>query len=142
MVLEAVQEEEPDNPIYRVVKSLIMHEVVSAKSDDVQTYILNRLEELSVQMNRMFGKIREPLSNELKRSYSSTIEVISDNFDLDSDKIVNTIIENSEILRVAKRKPLKDGRLLFDIEFESKNEYKRAVEALIGSGYEVNPRMN
>lgn len=107
MVLEAVQETEPDNPIYRVVKSQIMQEVVSAKSDDVQSYILNRLEEMSSQMNRIYGRIREPLTNEPMRYLSGTIEVKTDDFDVDRDKIIKTIFENGKILRTTSSSPTK-----------------------------------
>lgn len=50
-VLAAVKDKNPDNPIYRVVKSQIMKEV--AADDTTQAYMLQKLEEISSQMNRI-----------------------------------------------------------------------------------------
>lgn len=50
-IKEAMLEKEPDNPIYRVVKDSIMREVVA--SDDSQSYILKRLDEITFQINRL-----------------------------------------------------------------------------------------
>ena len=47
-VSEAAKDKEPDNPIYRVAKNIIMREVVAS---DTQTYILQRLDEISSQLN-------------------------------------------------------------------------------------------
>lgn len=141
MVQEAVQETEPDNPIYRVVKSQIMQEVVSAKSDDVQSYILNRLEEMSSQMNRIYGRIREPHSNESMRYVSGTIEIKADDYDVNRDKIIKTIFENGKVLRTSSRFT-KEGKISIDVDFESGNDLKRVAAALAESGFEVSARVN
>lgn len=48
----AIKEEEPDNPIYRVIKDNIIREVV-IKEGGTETYILRKLDEISHQINRM-----------------------------------------------------------------------------------------
>lgn len=48
---EALKEEEPDNPIYRVIKSQVIQEV--SAPDDIQSYIINRLDEISAQINHI-----------------------------------------------------------------------------------------
>lgn len=50
-IQEASSEKEPDNPIYRVVKDSIMRKV--AESDDTQSYMLKRLDEISLQVSRL-----------------------------------------------------------------------------------------
>lgn len=50
-IKEAIEEKEPDNPIYRVVSDIIMREV--AVKDDAQSYILSRLDEITLQLNRL-----------------------------------------------------------------------------------------
>ncbi len=50
-IREAIDEKEPDNPIYRVVSDSIMREV--AANDDSQAYILKKLDELTFQINRL-----------------------------------------------------------------------------------------
>ncbi|NDV42477.1 hypothetical protein [Flagellimonas sediminis] len=142
MVLEAVQEKEPDNPIYRVVKSQIMQEVVSAKSDDVQSYILNRLEEMSMQMNRIYSRVREPNVNESLRGFSSTIEVKAEDTESEKDKIISTVFSSGRVMRASIPKSAKDGKLSFDVDFETRNDLRRSVDALVEAGYEVKTRLN
>lgn len=48
---EAVEEKEPDNPIYRVVKDSIMRKV--AASDDTQSYMLKKMEEIVSIVSRI-----------------------------------------------------------------------------------------
>lgn len=48
-IIEAVGEQEQDNPIYRVVTSSIMRDVVI--KDDAQKFIINRMNELSNQIS-------------------------------------------------------------------------------------------
>ena len=142
MVIEAIQEDEPDNPIYRVVKSQIMLEVVSAKSDDVQSYILNRLEEMSMQMNRIYSRVREPISNDNFRAFTASIEVKADDTEAEKDKIISTMFSSGKVMRASIPKAAKDGKLFFDVDFESRNDLRRSVDALIEAGYEVKARLN
>jgi hypothetical protein len=50
-IIEAIEESEPDNPIYRVVKENIMREI--AGTDNAQSYILQRLDDISFQIAKM-----------------------------------------------------------------------------------------
>ena len=54
---EAVDDREPDNPVYRVKKSKVMKEV--AGTDDTQKYILERLEQIESAVSAQ-GKVRLP----------------------------------------------------------------------------------
>jgi len=49
-IIDVLKEEEPDNPIYRTISENIIRTV--AKDDNVQTYILKRLEDITNQLNR------------------------------------------------------------------------------------------
>ena len=50
-IKEAIEEEEPDNPIYRVVSDSIMRKV--AEKDDAQSYILTGLDEITSKISRL-----------------------------------------------------------------------------------------
>ena len=49
-ISEALKEKEPDNPIYRVIKSQVIREV--SAPDDIQSYLINRLDEISSQISK------------------------------------------------------------------------------------------
>lgn len=93
-VLAAIKDKNPDNPIYRVVKSQIMKEVVA--DDSAQAYMLNKIEELSVNVNRI-AKSQSFRDNSASESHGSN----GVRFEIDnSDKkhnykdIVNEILKN------------------------------------------------
>jgi hypothetical protein len=142
MVKEAIQEDKPDNPIYRVVTSQIMQQVVSAKSDDVQSYILKQLEEMSMQISRIYSRVREPISNDNYRLFSASMEVKADDNEAEKDKIISTMISSGKVIRASIPKASKEGKLFFNVDFESRIDLKRSVDALIEAGYEVNVRLN
>jgi len=51
MCEKAIADESPDNPVYRVVKSSIMKEVV--KNDNVQQYIIDKLDMIGSQISQL-----------------------------------------------------------------------------------------
>ncbi len=53
---EALKEDEPDNPIYRVIKSQVIKEV--SAPDNIESYFINRLDDISLQINKINGDIR------------------------------------------------------------------------------------
>jgi len=77
-ILGAMEEQEPDNPIYRVVRENIMKEI--SANDDTQTYILNRLDEIS--------------SSIFKLSYTDDFSYIQDH---DEIKVIEFTITNIDI---------------------------------------------
>lgn len=77
-ILGAMEEQESDNPIYRVVREDIMKEI--SANDDTQTYILNRLDEIS--------------SSIFKLSYSDDFSYIQDH---DEIKVIEFTITNIDI---------------------------------------------
>jgi len=137
MSLEALQESEPDNPIYRVVKSQIMHEVTNAKSDDVQTYILDRLEEISIRINRLSINSRENLSIDPKRYYDGKIFITTDNIDMIKDKVISLLFSKGKFARISYPIVSDNGRLVFDVEYETETDFKINAEILIKEGYNI-----
>ena len=137
MVIESIAETEPDNPIYRVVKSQIMQEVVSAKSDDVQSYILSRLEEMSLQMNRIYSRVRETdSSNSNLRVITATISVDAENNESEKDKIISIMFESARVFKVV-HPSFTNGKLDFIIDVESRSDLKKVIDNLIDAGYNV-----
>lgn len=121
MIDEAILDEEPDNPIYRVVKQNIMKKV--HPSDDFQSYILERLdgfekllkrEKISKKDNMVIielslGEI--PSAGEIERSVNETIKpylidrylknntlILNFEKDCELDKILNNINKEEMII--------------------------------------------
>ena len=61
MAEKALNDTEPDNPIYRVAKSSVMKEV--AQSDNAQQYIIERLDSIESQIARIRMRDRQPISS-------------------------------------------------------------------------------
>jgi nucleoside 2-deoxyribosyltransferase len=78
-IKEASEENEPDNPIYRVVSDSIMREV--AVKGDAQSYILSRLDEITFQLDKLRTSANENIlripSRKLKITVSKPGEKLS-----------------------------------------------------------------
>src|SRR5690606_14499449 len=48
---KALEDENPDNPIYNAIEDSIMREVAVAKSTDTERYILDRLDEIDRKLS-------------------------------------------------------------------------------------------
>lgn len=112
-ILEALKETEPDNPIYRVIKSKIIKEV--SAPDDIQAYLLNRLEDISSQISQLKSGNRAK-----SRSYTSFTRT---SFDvIDSGKLIAN--EEDFFDKLASNS---SGLMSFGVRKKSKNKW--AVEA-------------
>lgn len=83
-VEQAIQESDPDNPIYRAANDLIMRKIIET-SGDSNSYILNRLDELSFQLNSL--NIQSDSYSRMKqilRTFDFTIEA-DENLNIRSD---------------------------------------------------------
>lgn len=141
-VIEAMQETEPDNPIYRVIKSELIHEIASAKSDDVESYILNRLDDLSLQMSRISNNIgRKPsldFTSNLK-TIDITLEPINGIFQ-DETKIMDIIMESANVFSIAGPQKLTNGNLSITVTYFglSTEGRKKLISDLAELGLKVN----
>ncbi|MBK9403542.1 MAG: hypothetical protein IPN57_03240 [Ignavibacteria bacterium] len=143
-VTEAMLETEPDNPIYRVIKSQIIQEVASAKNDDVQSYILNRLEEMSLQMNRIYSRVRENESISSNPNITSVELILKplNGQDLEEDKILDMVLSSSaRIMSMSEPRKLKDGRIETIVTISGKDDLKKITNALMDKGFEVSWRI-
>ena len=80
---EAMQEKEPDNPIYRVLKNIVIQESAKADNNDVELYLLSRMEEMSSQLTRIYMTLEQPRVTSVNRrsavvSFSITLKEHSD----------------------------------------------------------------
>ena len=77
-VREALAEEDPDNPIYRVAEAKIMRDVVA--KGDTEKYILARLDELQKSLGRISTESRSspPLAESARAPYSYRIQLKGD----------------------------------------------------------------
>lgn len=139
-VVEAMQESEPDNPIYRVIKSQIIQEVVSAKSDDVQSYILNRLEEMSLQMNRIYSRVRNTNDDFDLRSKPLSVEITiqpNEVESLDEEKVIDIIFSSGKVQRAMHPEKLKNGSFKTLVDIDNKDDLKRLITSLFESGRKI-----
>lgn len=89
-IKSASNEKEPDNPIYRVIKSSVIKEVTAP--DDLQNYMLTKLEEISSKLSQI--SVRE---NVHIPSYNNKTRVTA-TIDIEHDLTDETRIEIREFL--------------------------------------------
>ncbi|MBU3660376.1 MAG: hypothetical protein FGM14_10925 [Flavobacteriales bacterium] len=137
-IKEAIEEKEPDNPIYRVVSDSIMREV--AAKDDAQSYILNRLDEITFQINRLRysndeSPRRQRTNRNLKLTASKNGEILS------QDKILDEILTKTkaEIMSIKFEPESKDETKL-TLEFEvlgGRRDAENIIDSFIEQGYKL-----
>lgn len=65
-VEEALEDTEPDNPIYRVAESKVMREVAAREDGDTQSYIMDRLDDIESAVSRLTSNQRNIASHRSK----------------------------------------------------------------------------
>jgi len=133
---EALEEKEPDNPIYRVVSDRIMREV--AAKDDAQSYILNRLDEISDQINTL----RNSRDENLFRNITNTLKVsVSRNGEkLNPEKVIEEILPKlkTRIMSFRVLKGKDDTKI--DLQFEipvGRKHAENIIETFSSERYKV-----
>lgn len=71
MVEAAVGDEEPDNPIYRGARALIMRDVAQT---DLQRYLLDSMEQLKASVNYLEQDFRRPRTKRTRSSVPTTVD--------------------------------------------------------------------
>lgn len=134
-IKEAIEEFEPDNPIYRVVNDSIMREVTA--KDDAQSYILNRLDEITFQLNRMIHSNDENLFR--KRAKRLSLSVSKGNETLNSEKVLNEILNKANV-KVASimLKDKNSSKIGFEFEIlGGTKEAEKIMNQFAEEGYEL-----
>lgn len=137
-IKEALEENEPDNPIYRVVSDSIMREVTA--KDDAQSYVLKRLDEITWQLNRLRHSnedtpIRKRANRNLKLRVSKNGEL------LNQEKIIEDILPKSkaEVLSIKFDENFVDKETL-TLEFEvfgNHRDAERIIDTFVAQGYKL-----
>jgi hypothetical protein len=135
-VTEAMQESEPDNPIYRVIKSELIREVASAKNEDIQSYIVSRLDELSVQLNRLFRDAN--LKNDFKSSseFWSGLNIKSKHSDVDVSK-VRAILKAQKVLAFTILDGSHPNEINVRVLFSNRSNLDEVALMLINEDYDI-----
>jgi len=124
-IQETVNDKEPDNPIYRVAKDLIMREVVA--NDDSQSYIIQRLDEITNQLSN----IRQKGTYSPEISKSNHEDVIFNVMDYEEKRFNDKEFMN-EILQFLPGKPFRVAKLSDNIhQVRIKNLDKKQASSLL-----------
>lgn len=133
---EAIIEKEPDNPIYRVVNDTIMREVV-ATGGDSQTYILNRLDEIALDISR-FKNLSNSGSTGYKSINNYRFLISNDSQDISDQNIVDDVISscpvNIESIFSTRKE---DGKYLIKLNLPDRLSADILLKKLIKKGYTI-----
>jgi hypothetical protein len=132
-IQEAVEEVEPDNPIYRVVTDSIMREV--AAKDDAQSYIIKRLNEITSQLNRL----RHSVDGNTPRRTTRLIVTVSKNGEmLVADEVVDHILSQSNVASISVPGKEESDRLRLELLIlGGVREAEKVLSDLVVEGYEL-----
>lgn len=134
-IKEAVEEAEPDNPIYRVVNDSIMREVTA--KDDAQSYILKRLDEITFQINRLRHSADE---NDFRRRTRRLSLSISKNEEkLDSKLILDQILNKVQIdIASISVREIDETRVRFEFEvIGGERDAQKIINIFAEEGFEL-----
>lgn len=135
-IKEAMEEKEPDNPIYRVVSDSIMREV--AVKDDAQSYILTRLDEITFQLNRLRHSNEENVVR--RRVRNLRLSVSKNGESLEQDSVIKEIISKAKAdIASVVIKDKGDGTKI-GLEFEvlgGRKDVDAIMNTFIEAGYEL-----
>ncbi len=145
MVVEASNDLEPDNPIYRVVESQVMQEIAISKKDDIQSYMLSRIEDISVQLNRINNTSRNS-SNPFTKKLGPQLEF---EFEFDKydnevrDKIAKLIFNKvgTKVNKIIHSGEYKDNRVKHIFELSNIEVMDEVLDVLQNHGYKFTFRL-
>ena len=115
-ISEAIKEKDPDNPIYRVIKSQVIKEV--SAPDNIQTYLISRLDDISSQIDKMNIDRRNLNSGFNNSFYSATFDLVHNGklkIEASSDFMLNNSTDLKRWTTVEKNK----NTISIDADFSS-----------------------
>lgn len=126
----ALAEIDPDNPIYRAANDLIMRKIVETPGDS-NSYILNRLDELSMNLARMSNSLMPPIvSYRGIRRISFSVIIVPDR-DITND--LNQIVDGG--IRKIRTEKIREDRLNIQLEIFSNIDFDHIKYKLEMLGY-------
>ncbi len=134
-IKEAIEESEPDNPIYRVVSDNIMREVTA--KDDAQSYILKKLDDLDFQLRRMRATNDENIFR--KRASRVSFSISKNGEILDSEKVVDEIMKRAKgVITSLTLRNQDQNKIGFEVEIlGGAREVNKILALLTEEGYEL-----
>lgn len=135
-VTEAMHDNEPDNPIYRVIKTQVIQEAASAKNDDIQSYIVNRLEEVSAKVNRMYQETTINSNRKPIALSGFAIKIKSKANIIDVEKVKN-ILETHKTTSATIHYTSDPKELLMTLDDEDRSTFIKVVSALQVEGFDT-----
>lgn len=124
MARKAIDDKEPDNPIYRVVKSSIMKQV--AGEDNTQQYILQAIEDIRSQMGRLTAKSQEMPHSRTQRIPFCPYSILVDFGDIGSNDVSKLLVQGT-LKYTGDNFYHRVGVNKYDISFNMKNENQPPV---------------
>lgn len=136
-ISEAIEETEPDNPIYRVVSDSIMREVTA--KDDAQSYILRKLDEITIQLNRLRHSNDE--NNFRRRIRSLRLSVSKNGEILDRDEVLDKVLSEANVSVMAiglLTRDDKSEKITYEFELSGgRKDAEKIMNTFAEQGYEL-----
>lgn len=134
---KAIDEENPDNPIYTAIEENIMRDIVMKNSNDTEKFILDKLDEMSNRLNSIdkqknsFNDVPPPFpfSSRLPRVYDAEV-ITNKRYKIDVDRLDNILSEKLE-----KSKQFRDCSIAYVGAGIQSNLFKVGIECKDYSTY-------
>ena len=124
--IEAMEEAEPDNPIYRTIKSDIIKQV--AAPNDVQSYLINLVEEISSKVNLITKQSLPNKSSEPRRTSFTFKAIFKSPNEFGADKLIEKLLQSGGV-GVSSSK-YQDGSVYFDVQLNNRKDVNQLTLAL------------
>jgi len=125
---KAIDEENPDNPIYTAIEENIMRDIVMKNSSDTEKFILDKLDEMSSRLNSIDKQKNsfsfEPVPFPSKSTIQFEVDITTDKrFKLDTLKLHQLLDE-----KLARSKNFRDCSVIYVFGTQQNNLFKVNIE--------------
>jgi hypothetical protein len=133
-IVEALKNSQPDNPIYSGMQSLVLQK--NTEHSNFESYVIQMLDKLNSQINRIPDRNKEATEGRSERSYSSILLIKGEDSKEEREKIIS-ILADAPAIRGVQILSYQEGTWEMKVIYGSKYSLRDALMSLKDKSYIV-----